>query len=130
METLADLLVYVGFLRPASAQAEVATKLHDRIAAIIKLTRQIHKMIGEDIISRDLQVYSVEEGRSFDKATMMDAFEEDSSRKFRKSSPKGPSICTIGLGLCTKSSNVTSQGSDRVVLMKATVVIESHDQGY
>lgn len=128
VDGISHTLIVAGWpLGVVEARKEVVAKFNARLLGITRMAQQLDKATGEDVISRDLEVYRALEGEPFDHTRMGDAFEENSSRKSQRKS-RGTVICTTSLGLRVAAANTppggqhaTDSGPD--ILLKAMTII-------
>lgn len=106
--------------------ALILSRIDKKLASIVELALQLHKVLGEDITSSDMKVFAAKTGSWFDASTT-DCHDSDE----RGPSTKKPILATLELGL---TSRVTDWRRDQPktrtvgqrVLLKSQVIFEGY----
>ncbi|KAF5374655.1 hypothetical protein D9615_009000 [Tricholomella constricta] len=113
-----DVLSLAGWPKHLPENSRLLGQFKKKSDHIVTLTFQLHKALGEDIISGEMKAHIIYPNARFDEAAMDDAFPDD--ERLVDSEKEEYNVCgTTDLGLCRMS------GNQATVLRKPKVVLAS-----
>ena len=118
--TLAEIIVAAGHRQDAATvRKHIIDRFANRLEEVIKAGQDLHKVIGEDITSCDLEVVWLQPGTPFDAGLMDDTFGPTTIND------REEVACVTDVGLRSKEKVSGSTKRKQSVLLKAKVLLPS-----
>nr|GAT52798.1 predicted protein [Mycena chlorophos] len=105
-------------------QVAVSAAVGDRLAAVVAAALDLNHVIGAEIVSDDLEVFSVRHGEKFVPTFMQSVAEDGKDTEHAGEAV----ICSTGLGLVKTETRRTMHDVLRVPLLRAKVLLQSELQ--
>ncbi|KAF8629985.1 hypothetical protein AX15_003174 [Amanita polypyramis BW_CC] len=125
LDAFVTILVAAGLNESQSQIAEtIQSRFSAEIERIIKKSQGLKRVLGEDVMSCELEILYIEPEHPFDEKLMEDTFQDQSARDNLEDT-EGV-LCTTDLGLIRHEKNRdTAGGWKDSVLLKPKIVLES-----
>lgn len=114
IKRLGELLASCGVGNPVDNKNNIHKCAAERLEAFFATARKLNRMIGENVVSEDLEVSVIRGGVMFDGEYMENAYARAGAKSVKRAV-----VCTTDLGLCKRHGPNGVEG----VLLKPKVAL-------